>query len=135
VLPATVTSNIPAATGPSERGVFAAARGLLLEAADLLGGRPARLHLQDNRGTFSDGHVDITVYATAELDPTDGQPARRALLTLLWGLGGSRPERNGWTLTMDRYAGHELIDHRHLGSADGRLPAPPELALLIADAG
>jgi hypothetical protein len=33
VLPAGVTSNIPAHPGPAERGIFAAASGLLLETA------------------------------------------------------------------------------------------------------
>ncbi len=134
-LPAGVTSNIPATPGPRERGVFAAARGLLLEAATLLGGQPSRLHVTDNRGTFADGHVDITIYATITLHPGQpGQPAGKVLLTLTWGLGGTRPDRISWTLTLDRYTGHQLIDHRHLGSADTRLPAPADLALLIPDA-
>ena len=131
VLPAGVTSNIPATPGPRERGVFAAARGLLLEAATLLGGQPTRLHMTDNRGTFADGHVDITIYATITLPGGPQQPVRKVLLTLIWGLGGGR---TGWTLTMDRYTGRQLVDHRHLGSADTRLPAPADLALLIPDA-
>ena len=125
VLPAGVTSNIPTTCGPRERGVFAAARGLLLEAATLLDGRPVRLHLQDNRGTFADGHVEVTVYAAVEV------PTGKVLLTLVWGLGAGR---TAWVLTEDHYAGRELTGHRHLGSADGRLPAPADLALLIADA-
>jgi hypothetical protein len=136
VLPAAVTSNIPATPGPEERGIFAAARGLLLEAATLLGGRPTRLHLQDNRGTYADGHVDITVYATITL-PSDphqpGRPAGAVLLTLTWGIGGSRQDRSSWTLTLDRRTGGQ-VEHRHLGSADTRLPAPADLALLIPDA-
>jgi hypothetical protein len=134
VLPAAVTSNIPATPGPEERGIFAAARGLLLEAATLLGGRPTRLHLQDNRGTYADGHVDITVYATITL-PTDrpDRPAGTVLLTLNWGIGGTRQNRSSWTLTLDRRTGGQ-VEHRHLGSADTRLPAPADLALLIPDA-
>lgn len=135
MLPPTVTSNIPATPGPRERGIFAATRGLLLEAATLLSGEPTRLHQQDNRGTFADGHVDITVYATIAL-PGDqpGRPAGTVLLTLTWGLGGTRPDRTSWTLHLDRYTGRELVEHRHLGSADTRLPAPADLALLLADA-
>ena len=134
VLPAAVTSNIPATPGPRERGVFAAARGLLLEAATLLGGQPTRLHLTDNRGTFADGHVDITIYATITHPAGPQQAARKVLLTLTWGLGGTRPDRTSWTLTLDRYTGHQPVEHRHLGSADTRLPAPADLALLIPDA-
>ena len=128
VLPAGVTSNIPATCGPRERGIFAAARGLLVEAATLLDGRPTRLHLQDNRGTFADGHVDITIYATIE-----GEQGK-VLLTLVWGIGGARRDRSNWVLTMDRYTGTTLVEHRHLGSAETRLPAPADLALLIPDA-
>jgi hypothetical protein len=131
VLPATVTSNIPATPGPRERGIFAAARGLLLEAATLLGGQPTRLHLQDNRGTFADGHVDLTIYAT--ITPRDYEQDK-VLLTLVWGIGGTRTDRSSWVLTMDRYTGSKLAEHRHLGSAETRLPAPADLALLIPDA-
>lgn len=129
VLPPGVTSNIPATCGPRERGIFAAARGLLLEAATLLDGQPTRLHLQDNRGTFADGHVDITIHATITLTEQD-----KVLLTCVWGIGGTRTDRNNWVLTMDRYTGTQLVSHRHLGSADTRLPTPADLALLIPDA-
>ena len=139
VLPPTVTSNIPAAAGPRERGIFANARGLLLESATLLGGRPVRLHLQDNRGTYVDGQVTLTAYATIALDPAPGTvaPVGRVLLTLTWDLGGRRAERRGWALTMDRYRdaeGGRPVDTRHVGSADGKLPHPEELALLVAEA-
>ena len=131
VLPATVTSNIPAAPGPHERGVFAAARGLLLEAATALGGHPTRLHMQDNRGTYADGHVEITIYATITRTPQPDQPDPvTKLLTLTWGLGGGRTT---WTLTADRYTGPQgrrLLNHQHLGSADSQLPAPADLARL-----
>lgn len=139
VLPATLTSNIPAGAGPGERGVFANARGLLLETAALLGGRPTRLHLKDNRGTYVDGQVTLTSYATIALDPPAGSdtPVRRILLTLTWDLGGTRPERRGWALRMDRYRdaeGGRPVDTRHVGSADGTLPHPEDLALLVAQA-
>ena len=130
VLPAGVTSNIPAAPGPRERGIFAAARGLLLRSRHPLDGQPTRLHLQDNRGTFADGHVDITIHATITFEGEQD----KVLLTLVWGIGGTRIDRFSWVLTMDRYAGCELVEHRHLGSADTRLPAPADLALLIPDA-
>jgi hypothetical protein len=132
-LPATVTSNIPHTARPTERGIFAAARGLLLETATLLDGHPTRLLVRDDRGTHADRQVTITIYATITLDPATTQPADTVLLTLTWTLGGHRTDRHGWTLTLDHRTGLD-ISHRHVASADGRLPLPADLALLAADA-
>ena len=128
VLPATVTSNIPAHPGPAERGIFAAARGLLLETAATLYGDPIRLHMTDNRGTNPDRHVDITLYATLAIDPAD-----RLVLTLHWAIGGPAAAR-GWTLTADRTDPDSRTTHLHVASADGRLPAPADLAARVASA-
>jgi hypothetical protein len=128
VLPATVTSNIPAHPGPTERGIFAAARGLLLETTTALHGDPIRLHMLDNRGTNPDRHVDITLYATLAIDPAD-----RLVLTLHWAIGGPEAVR-GWTLTADRTDPDSVTTHLHVASADGRLPAPADLAARVAAA-
>lgn len=128
ILPATVTSNIPAHPGPAERGIFAAARGLLLETATALHGDPIRLHMLDNRGTNPDRHVDITLYATLDIDPAD-----RLVLTLHWAIGGPTAAR-GWTLTSDHHTPDRDTLHRHIASADGPLPAPADLAARVAAA-
>jgi hypothetical protein len=127
VLPATVASNIPGTPGPAERGIFAAARGLLLETAAALHGDPKRLHMLDNRGTNPDGHVDITLYATLHIDPAD-----KLVLTMHWAIGGPEAVR-GWTLTADR-TDPDRVTPLHVASADGRLPAPAELARRVAAA-
>src|SRR5215207_9163773 len=88
-LPAGVTSNIPHTARPTERGIFAAARGLLLDTATLLDGQPTRLLVRDDRGTHADRQVTITIYATITLD-RPGQPDATVLLTLTWTLGGRR---------------------------------------------
>jgi hypothetical protein len=126
VLPPAVTSNIPAHPGPAERGIFAAARGLLLETATALHGDPLRLHMTDNRGTNPDRHVDITLYATLAIDPAD-----KLVLTLHWAIGGPEAVR-GWTLTADRTDPDSRTTHRHIASADGPLPAPTDLAARVA---
>jgi hypothetical protein len=128
VLPATVVSNIPAIPGPRERGIFAAARGLLVETATALHGDPIRLHMQDNRGTNPDRHVDITLYATLAIDPAD-----KLLLTLHWAIGGPAAVR-GWTLTADRTDPDSVTTQVHIASADGPLPAPADLARRVAAA-
>ena len=116
-LPATVTSNIPRTARAGERGIFAAARGLLLETATLLHGHPTRLLVRDDRGTHADRQVTITAYATITLHGPK-QPAATVLLTLTWTLGGHRTDRHGWTLTLDHRTGQH-VTHRHIASADG----------------
>jgi hypothetical protein len=131
-LPTTVTSNIPHTGRPTERGIFAAARGLLLETATLLDGQPTRLLVCDDRGTHADGQVTVTIYATITL-PAPGQAAT-VLLTLTWTLGGHRTDRHGWTLTLDHHTPGHPATHRHIASADGPLPTPADLALHAAEA-
>lgn len=92
LLPATVDSNIPHHPDEGDYGSWWFARGLLVETARYLKGRPAALRYQEREHDFG----CITVEVGIAVDTDHGQTTASLTYT-----SGNREIRDSWTLSVN----------------------------------